>query len=147
MEMAFVTKIWLNLFYLPFVGIMYYLNMDSEVFTIFSVLLVIDLVTGWFKTIALGNKPESWRLANGIISKIVLIIVPLVLALALKALHIDGEAIFYVAIDALILSEVYSILGNAYTIRTGKYAKEYDVLSKLLRLIRNTLNRLLRDEV
>ena len=140
------TKILLNVFYLPFIWVTQYLAMDEEVFVIFASLMILDIITGWLKTLAVGEKPESWRLANGIISKAVLIIVPLVMALSLKALHIDGEIIFYVVIDALILSEVYSIFGNVYTIRTGKYAEEYDVMSKLLRLIRTTLNKLLGDE-
>lgn len=145
--METITKIWLNLVYIPFVWVIQYLDIDSEVIAIFSVLLVIDLITGWSKTIAVGDKPKSRRLAKGIIAKSVLILVPLVMALGFKALHIDATIVFYIVIDALILSEVYSIIGNIYTIRTGKYAEEYDVMSKILKIIRTMLNKLLEEKI
>ena len=137
----------LNFLYIPFVALMHYLNLDAEVMTIFASLLVIDIITGWFKTIAIGEKPKSWRLANGIISKLVLILVPLVMAAVAKGVHdIDVKVLFYVVVDALILSEAYSIIGNIYTINTGSKVEEFDVLSKILKLIRNGLNRLLQDK-
>ena len=137
----------LNFLYIPFVALMHYLGLDAEVMMIFSTLLVLDIITGWFKTIAVGEKPKSWRLANGIISKVVLILVPLVMAAVAKAVHdIDVRVLFYVVVDALILSEAYSIIGNIYTINTGNKVEEFDVLSKILKLIRNSLNRLLQDK-
>jgi len=144
--MEMINKIWLNLFYIPFIWIMQYLKMDVEVFSILATLLTIDIITGWAKTLALGDKPKSRRLAKGVIAKAVLILVPIVLALGFKALHIDSTAMFYAMIDAILLSEVYSIIGNIYTIRTGKFAEEYDVLSMILKLIRRMLNKLLEDE-
>ena len=135
----------INFLYIPFISLLQYLNLDGEVIAIFSVLLVLDIVTGWFKVLSLGMKPRSWRLANGIISKVVMIIIPLVMALGAKAIHVDITGLFYIVIDALILSEVYSILGNIYTINTKKHVEEFDVLSKILKLIRNTLNKMLKD--
>ena len=137
----------LNFLYVPFIALMHYLKLDAEVMTIFASLLVLDIITGWFKAIAIGDKPKSWRLANGIISKVLFILIPLVMALVAKALHdIDIKVLFYVVVDALILSEAYSILGNIYTIQTGNRVEEFDVLSKILKLIRNTLNKLLQDK-
>lgn len=134
-----------NLMYIPFISLLQYLKLDGEVIAIFSVLLILDIITGWFKVISLGMKPRSWRLANGIISKVVMIIIPLVMALGAKAIHVDITGLFYIVIDALVLSEVYSVLGNIYTINTKKNVEEFDVLSKILKLIRNTLNKMLKD--
>lgn len=125
-----MKAVFLNFLYIPFVALLQYLGLDGEVLLIFTGLLIIDIITGWLKTLAIGEKPKSWRLANGIISKVVLVTIPLVMALAAKALHIDISWLFYVVIDALILSEVYSIFGNVYTMNTGKNVEEYDVLSK-----------------
>ena len=143
--METISKIWINLVYIPFVWAMQYLDMDGEVLGILAILLVIDLITGWSKTVSLGEKPKSRRLAKGIIAKSVLILIPLVMALGFKGLHIDTTAVFYVVIDALILSETYSIVANIYTIRTGKFAEEYEVISKILKLIRTMLDKLLGD--
>jgi len=146
MEHSVMLKMMLlNVMYIPFITLMQYLEIDAEVVLIFAVLLIVDIITGWFKVLSLGNKPKSWRLANGIISKLVLLFIPIVVALGAKAIHVDLSWLFYVVLDALILSEVYSIIGNIYTINTKKVAEEYDVLSKILKLIRNTLNKLLKD--
>ena len=141
--METVDKFWLNGFYFPFIWMMQYLKIDVEMLSILSALLVIDLITGWSKTIVMGKKPRSRRLAQGIIAKAVLILVPIVLALGFKAMHINTMALFYVIIDTIVLSEVYSIIGNIYTIRTGKTVEEYDVLAKILKRIRNVLNKIL----
>jgi len=140
-----IKMMYMNLLYFPFIALLQYLDLDAEVIAIFAGLLVLDIITGWFKVISLGMKPRSWRLANGIISKVVLITIPLVMALGAKAIHVDISGLFYIVIDALILSEVYSILGNIYTINTKKHVEEFDVLSKILKLIRNTLNKMLKD--
>jgi len=146
MEGSLFGKIFINLLYLPFVSMMIYLKMDREVIMLFSILLLLDMITGVGKTIKIGEKPKSWRFANGLISKMVLIIIPFALALTAKALKIDIHLLVWVVLDSLILSEAYSILGNIYTIRTGKQTEEYDVVSLILRKIRTLLNRLLGDE-
>ena len=69
--------------------------------------------------------------------------IPIVFALGFKAMHINATALFYVVVDALVLSEVYSVVGNIYTIRTGEVVEEYDVLAKILKRIRNLLNKIL----
>lgn len=140
-----LKMVWLNLIYVPWITLLQYLSLNTEVIAIFAGLLGLDIITGWLKVLSLGIKPRSWRLANGIISKVVLITIPIVMALGAKAIHVDISGLFYIVIDALILSEVYSILGNIYTINTKKHAEEFDVLSKILKLIRNTLNNLLKD--
>ena len=47
---------------------------------------------------------------------------------------------------ALSLAEMYSIIGNAYEIRTGKKVTEYDavalILSKMLGIIKNRLDKI-----
>ncbi len=139
------TKVWLNLVYIPFIWVMQYLDLEAEVISIFAILLSIDLVTGWAKTVSLGEKPRSRRLAKGILAKSVLLLMPIVLALGAKAIHMDATVLVYVFINALILSEVYSIIGNIYTIRTGRATEEYDVISKILKVIRTMLNRLLEE--
>jgi hypothetical protein len=135
----------MNIAYIPFVWVMQYLNLNGEVIALFAVMLGMDLVTGLGKTVAIGNKPESWRLANGIISKGVLLLIPLALAVAAKAVHMDITPLLYMVIDALILSELYSVIGNIYTIRTKKQIPEYDVLSKILKAIRNAIDKMLGD--
>jgi len=135
----------LNLVYAPFVALLLYLGLDAEAVVGLTVLLGLDMITGVWKTIALGKKPQSWRFANGLLSKLVLIIVPFSLALAAKAVHVDLTVFIWATIDALILSELYSILGNIYSIRTKQEAEEFDVMSLILKKIRQFINKVLDD--
>ncbi len=136
----------LNALYLPFVSVVHYLGLETEALALFCTLLVIDLITGVLKVLSLKQKPKSWRFANGLISKGVLLLIPLSIAVAAKAVHIDLGELIYLFISALILSELYSIIANIYTIHTGKEAEEFDVLSLLLKKIRTTINMMLGDK-
>lgn len=136
----------LNLIYAPFVAIMLYLKLDTESISVLALLLSIDMVTGVWKTLRIGQKPTSWRFANGLLSKGVLILVPLVIAVAAKGVHIDITPLVWTIIDALILSEMYSILANIYTIKTQQQTEEFDVMSLILKKIRHFINKALNDE-
>ena len=136
----------LNVLYAPFVAMFIYLDLDKEAVVGLTILLLVDMVTGVWKTIALGQKPKSWRFANGLISKLVLLIVPFALAISAKAVHIDITIFIYATIDALILSELYSILANIYTIQTKKITEEFDVMSLILKRTRYFINTILKDE-
>jgi len=137
--------LFINLFYVPFVGFLLWAGVDKEALLVFAILLAIDIVTGLGKAYRLGHKWKSVRLANGIISKCILILIPLVMALVAKGLHLDISTLVFIVIDALILSEAYSIIENIYVFRSGKDIEEFDVLSLILKQIRNTLNKVLGD--
>jgi len=138
--------LFINLFYVPFVGFLLWTGVDKEALLVFAILLIIDIVTGLGKAYRLGHKWKSVRLANGIISKCILIVIPLTMALVAKGLHLDISTLVFIVIDALILSEAYSIIGNIYVFRSGKDIEEFDVLNLILKQIRNTLNKVLGDD-
>ncbi len=134
-----------NWIYAPFVATMLYWGMDEEAVIGLSILIVIDMITGVWKTIALDKKPSSTRFVNGLISKLVLLIIPFVLAVASKSVHLDLSIFLWVVINALILSEMYSILANIYTIRSKKETEEFDVMSIILRKTRKFIDKVLGD--
>lgn len=145
MNMLDIKIFFANIFYFPVIYVLEYLNLKEETIALFSALIVIDMVTGVWKVLSLGEKPKSWRFANGLLSKAILLLVPLSVAIAAKAIEIDLSQLVRLFIYALVLSELYSIIANIYSIRTKKEAEEFDVLSLLLRYIRNALNRALQD--
>ena len=140
------TKIILNTLYIPFIAFMNFLKLDHIAIEMFALLLVIDMLTGIAKSLRLGIKPTSKRFSLGILSKLILILVPIILSIAAKAIDINISAIVYTAINALILNEVYSSIANIYTIRTGKIVEEFDVLSKLLFIIKSFMTRILDEK-
>ena len=57
------------------------------------------------------------------------------IGLVFKAMEIDGDGVIKAVMTILIGAEGYSILQNIYTIRTGKYMKEVDVVTLLIRAL------------
>jgi len=137
MEYALFAKVVYNLLATSLSAFMVYLGIDSEVFTIFGFLILIDFVTGVYKAKTIGEHISSHRAKYGIISKLSLVFVPLVLALGAKALGQDSKNLLFVGLNLLVISEVYSIIGNIYTIRTTKELPEWDVIALIGKRIRN----------
>lgn len=115
------------------------LGIDANVFLMFSILLVIDYVTGIGKAVRLGKAITSNRMKYGIVSKLSLVLIPIVLAIGGKALHANFNEVLLVGMNILVLSEMYSIIGNIYAIRTGVELPEYDAVSSIGKKIRDIL--------
>lgn len=135
---TFIKIIW-NSFVVLFSGILAYLEISQEPFTLFALLLVIDYITGLAKAKTLGHSITSNKMNYGLISKLSLIIVPLVVAMGAKALGADSHYVLTSGMYILILSEVYSIIGNIYSARTKEEFPEYDALAMIGKQIRNIL--------
>ncbi len=135
---TFIKIIW-NSFVVLFSGILAYLEISQEPFTLFALLLIIDYITGLAKAKTLGHSITSNKMKYGLISKLSLIIVPLVVAMGAKALGADSHYVLTSGMYILILSEVYSIIGNVYSARTKEEFPEYDALAMIGKQIRNLL--------
>lgn len=121
--------------------IMVYLDIDKEAFGLFATLLFIDYITGIWKARTLGEKITSNKMKYGIISKFILIFIPIVFAIGTKALHQQGDSVLFVGLNILVLSEVYSILGNIYTVRTKEELPEVDAVAAIGQAIRKKLTK------
>jgi phage-related holin len=116
-----------------------YLGLNSESFSLLAVLLLLDYTTGILKARAIGESITSNRMKYGIVSKLSLLLIPIVLAIGAKATGADFKFVLLVGINMLVISEVYSIISNIYAIRTHQELPEYDVISILGKKIRTIL--------
>lgn len=132
-------KVFFNSLLLATSTFMFYLGIDVEAFTMFSVLLVVDYATGLMKARAINESITSNKMKYGVASKLSLIIIPIVLAVGGKAMYIDITNVIFVSVNLLVLSELYSIISNVYAVRTKEELPEYDVVSIIGRKIKNTL--------
>lgn len=139
-------KYYALMLYAPFLAIANYTGLDAIAIECLTILVLIDIVTGISKTICIGKKPTSTRLANGIFSKLILLLIPVCVAIAVKGLGLDFSSLIDTTLIVLILSELYSIIANIYTIRTKKQVEEFDAISIILRVIRTKVNRFLGDK-
>jgi hypothetical protein len=119
-------------------SILTWAGIDHEAFYILTLLILIDYITGLGKCYRLKLNQTSYT----IVAKLSLILVPLAVALTSKGLEMNAELLVFVAMDILILSELYSIIGNIYTIRSGNLLPEYDAIALLANKIKNLMIKL-----
>lgn len=129
-------KLWIiiNCFSIYIVSLFSYLQLDQEMFVIYSVLLFIDYFTGLIRWIMHKNLKSKTAIA-GIVSKMVLILLVFSVGLMWVLMHQDMKTMMSWLITALALAELYSIVWNIYEIRTGKKATEYDAITAVLSFI------------
>ncbi len=123
-------------------------GVTHEAYTAFAVLMLFDVATG----VLASAKCDGWRsitsrrLSFGIISKLLLLFIPLAIALAGKAAGVSLQSVISSAFMVLTLSELYSVIGNIYTVRTGVRVPEFDAVSVVLRNIRRLIEKLPSNE-
>lgn len=134
------TGILKNLGYIPAV----YLGISMEQFTILAVLLVVDIITGIWRSAIVGGGQSvtSWKAINGFMSKMLFLLIPLVIAAAGKSVGVELVVLAKSALGLLTLATSYSIIGNIYGIRTGKVVKEFDAIHYILIYIEKLLKRI-----
>lgn len=122
-----------------------YLNIDSDVFKILILFMVLDTITGVFKTIRINYKEFDFsKLLWGLVSKLGILIVPLVVALLSKGIGQDMTMGVMIIIKILIVSEFISTISNLYTIKTKVIVKDIDIFTMLFKFLRNSAYELLK---
>jgi hypothetical protein len=136
-----------SVFIAGFSALFAFLGLNPVQFTILAALMCFDLFTGLAKAYRIENSISSYKLRIGVISKILYLCVPIILALTVRGINISfGNWLISFSVNALILAEAYSILGNIYTFKTKRKMKEIDAISYILRAIKRQLDRLLEGD-
>lgn len=117
----------------------------QQAILVLSVLIIIDFCTWLIKSWRL-KETSSEVLSRGFVRKMTLIIIPLTLQLVSTGVQMDLTAFITWTISALIFSEGYSIIWNIYTVQTGKKAKEYDVMTILIKKLWRIIDAFLVDK-
>jgi len=107
----------------------------------FGCLMIMDVVTGIIASASCcgWRAITSRKLIFGVLSKLCLLFIPLAVALVSKVNGNDLSFIVTSSISILALGEAYSIIGNVYTIKSGKRVPEFDALSIILSRVREFL--------
>ena len=123
-------------------------GLSGESFAILGVLMAIDTIFGIIKvgTIYGWRHISSYRMSSGILSKLTIILVPLLIAWAGKGAGMDLGFLAQSSLSLLCLAQLYSILGNVYSIRTGKEYVEFDAVSWVLRRLQIVIERLIKTD-
>lgn len=76
---------------------------------------------------------------GGFVSKLAIFVVPLTVALLGKGLSFDFSFFVNAVINVLLVSEGISIFSNALAIKTRKEVENIDIVTRLIKAIRNSL--------
>lgn len=136
----------LNTMLLPLASLISTLGLDVNKLFILSFLMFLDLTTGATKAYLSKEPITSSRLSAGILSKIMLLIIPLTIALMAKGVDMDLVWLVSFTVSILIVAEAYSVVGNIYTIKTGETVKEIDAVSAIVKALRRVLENFLGDK-
>lgn len=132
-----------NLAYIPALLI----GLDGQSYFILTIFMFADLVFGISRTLILhgGQSFKSYKLTAGIVSKLLVLSVPLIVVWAGRGAGFDLTLLGQWAIGVLVLSQAYSMLGHINAIRLGQEASEWDAVSWLLQRLRLGLEVLIKD--
>ena len=123
-----------------------YTDINAEAFTILAIFLVFDTITWVIKVIAVGKKPTSRRFIVGVVSKLLMLTVPLVISLLAKVVTGNDVSWFiWASVWLLALAEAYSIIQNVVSIKLQKEIEEYDAITVVLTYILSQIRKILEN--
>lgn len=119
-----------------------FIDVDINVFRTLFLLIILDLLSGIMKTwVIKGKKFKFKRFWSGIIAKLVLIIVPSVVALVLKVFTDEYRYFLDGTIKLVILTEGISVITNGMSVYKRKEYDNPDYLYVLMKTIRSYFDR------
>lgn len=124
-----------------------FIGLSTESYAILGAFMVLDTILG-ITRVGLNHgwkEVKSYRMTAGIISKLTVLLVPLLTVWAGKGVGFDLHWLATWALNALILAQLYSIIGNIYSIRIGKDIDEFDAVSWVLRRVQVVIEKVLKE--
>ena len=124
-------------------GIFVFLDMDIDTVKILAILMAIDTVFGLIKALRLKKKVTFKKLIWGLITKLSVLIIPMILALTAKALSFDFTWFVTAILNIIVVAEAFSIVNNIISIKEGKETENEDIITRLLHAVRNGLSTII----
>lgn len=122
-----------------------YIEVENMLVLALTIIMIFDWVTGVLKAKALNKKVSSKRSNKGVLEKAVLLAIPLAIAFVAKVINIPLGVTVKGLFSILIVAELYSAVGNCYCIYTKEDIQEYDAITAILKWLRNSLSKILKN--
>jgi toxin secretion/phage lysis holin len=131
---------------IAFIGTVEYLGFTAESLSILTILMLFDILTGVSRAYCNegGSAIRSAILRKGLLAKFLLFSGLLATALTAKGLGYDSVLYAQGIINVLMLGELFSILGNIHSIKTGQPKVEFDALTWMLNRVKGMLDKLIK---
>ena len=126
-----------------------FLNIDTDVVQVLCWLMFIDTFSGIIKSFVLRKSFDFKVLFFGICSKLLILLIPMVIALVGKGISktYDFTSILDAVLKILVVSEGLSIITNFYVVKTGKEVKNFDIVTLLLSSIRKWMYKIIKSTI
>jgi len=120
-----------------------------EPFTILAILIIVDFATWIIKSwvVSWGRSITSKKAKSWLISKLLLLLVPLMIWLVATWIWLDWIDFVKTIAWLLMVSELYSIIANILAIRVWKDVFEYDAITAILKYLLRTVKKFLEEKV
>lgn len=123
-----------------------YLGFDPEALTILALLMVLDIATAiirvWLNEG--GQQIKSAVLKKGVAAKLLLLTGLFAVALSSKSLGFDIQNFAQAVVSVITLGELYSILGNIHSARTGQVKVEFDAVAWMLAKVKDIITNIIK---
>jgi hypothetical protein len=122
-------------------------TLPAQGYNVLAAFMVLDTVLGIMRvaTVHGWREIKSYRLVSGLMAKLSIILVPLIIVHTGNGIGLDLHMIALWALNLLILSHAYSILGNIHSIYLRKDVYEFDAVSWALTRIQMVIEKALKQ--
>lgn len=117
-----------------------YLGIDGDVVQVLFILMLVDTILGATKAVMLGKLFSFKKLLWGMVTKLSVLIIPMVIALVAKGLSFNFKWFVLATLNILIVAEGFSAISNILSIKSKRNIENVDFISMLLKSIRNGLS-------
>jgi phage-related holin len=116
-----------------------YLGIKTGTVKVLMVLMMLDSLLGIVKALRLGKKFSFKVLGWGMVSKLTILIIPMIIALMGQALSFDFSYFVIAVMNIIVVSEGISCVTNILSIRGKREIENTDYITLLLHSIRKAL--------
>lgn len=143
LKTVIATHSFANLFYIPCVPMLLWLNLPIDPVAILTILLLIDYITGVLKVFVLKGHIRSYRAIAGMLTKGSILLLVFALAFMAKGINLDFKLYLEIFVSVLIISETYSIFGNVYSCIAKEEIEEFDAVALAIQKVRKVIEKIL----
>jgi hypothetical protein len=135
--------------YAFFGALFVYFGIPQEAYWLLAILIILDTLTGSLRAIVIDARSfTSAALRNGVLAKLLLLLIPLVVAIVAKSVPEPFDSMVMASVSGsiaiLALSEAYSTISNVGAIISKQGGAEMDgvsfIISKLLGIFKSILD-------
>ena len=123
-----------------------FIGFEPRMLGLLAFVMIADVITGIYRVYKNeGSRAiESHPLLKGIGAKLMLLLVLLVIGATAIIVGFDPVIYIQASVTVIALGELFSVVGNVHSARTGKPKVEFDALAVILRKLRDVLDKYVR---